>query len=279
MKKPLILLALSLLVFSSCNNNSSVESEYTSASDSVSKDPNDEVIESLMSFKEKLLTLDGDVSKKSYSTQQINNYSALNMEVEENGTLESYKDNFVVNEFSQKINESKPSYGHKERGVFDSERLYQITYYGDNDSANSVTYFVNNENNLNTMFNIGFATEYSSNMIDFTILYFETAKTEHMRLELKTNFNNIEFVKNGTITLQYRFIYYAPTGTTKLEEVQRDDTLTIKDGVIIKSETEMLYGQQDSINYQHMTSVSTYEHEEITAFTGVKLNPTDFQTL
>ncbi|MCH5180011.1 MAG: hypothetical protein J1F32_02215 [Erysipelotrichales bacterium] len=277
MKKSLIILALSLFIFSSCNNNSSVVSEY--ASDSVSKDPNDEVIESLMSFKEKLLVLDGNVSKKSYSTQQINNYSALNMEVEENGTLVRYQDNFVVNEFSQKINEGKPSSGHKERGVFDSERLYQITYYGDKDSANSVTYFVNNENNLNTMFNIGFATEYSSNMIDFTIMYFETAKTEHMRLELKTNFNNIEFVKNGTITLQYRFIYYAPTGKTKLEEVQRDDTLTIKNGVIIKSETEMLYGQQDSINYQHMTSVSTYDHEEITAFTGVKLNPTDFQTL
>ena len=275
MKKSFVVLTLSLLLFTSCKGNSTNSSSSSSSSSSSINNSADTIL-FLNQFKEELLAFDGNVSKRTYQTVQTNDYSGLDMEIKETGDYTLYQDNFLINQFSQTINDSTNVSGRRERGIADSSRLYQITYYGNQDGDNSVTYYVNNEANLTAMFNLGFVSEYISQILDTTIYYYEMQEQENLRLSLTTNYSQVSFPTNGTITLQYRFIYYANTSMTKLEEVQRDDILTIENGMIVSSSTTMLYALQDAINYQYMTSEATYIYDTIQAFDGTKLNPTDF---
>ncbi len=278
MKKSLILFTLSLLLFTSCkgNSTSSSSTKTSTSSNSSSVNGSEDTVLLLNQFKEKLLSFDGNVSKRTYHTEQTNDYSGLDMEIEETGYYTLYQDNFLINQFSQTINEGINVSGRKERGIADANRLYQITYYGNQDGDNSVSYYVNNQTNLEAMFNLGFVSEYISQILDTTIYYYEMQEQENLRLSLTTNYREIQFPTNGTVTLQYRFIHYANSSTTKLEEVQRDDILMIENGVIVSSNTTMLYALQDAINYQYMTSEVTYIYDTLQAFEGTKLNPADF---
>lgn len=274
MRKSVGFIFLALLL-SSCNEHNSTSNSGTSNSISNSVQSSTSVvlnqnIVKLTNFKNRLLKLKHDVSSCTYTTSQTDNYSALNVEAVESGTKALYSDNFMTNIFSQTIGEETFS-GRRELGLINN-MIYQINYYGDDDSNNNVKYYEDNETSRQGLFSLDFVTEYVNNILDYTIKYYE----RNGRYSLKTNFEEVTFPDNGAIKLQYHFIYYSSDGTIKAEEVQREDTLTLSNGYIMSSKTSMMYGIQNSVNYKYMNSETSYKYEELKEYTETKLDPSKF---
>ena len=273
---------IALLVFTSvfcisCNDNkinSSSNSSNTSST-STSVDASQEAVKVLNSFKEKLNSISYVVSKEQFDIKQTDNYYGMDMEVGEKGESVLYNGDFVVTNFTQSIGDSKVT-GRREMGIAENNNLYQINYFGEGDSDNSVFYFLNNDYNKKVLLSLDFVTDYINNKINVTLSYYET---EGLKLSLITNYDSIDLSKDGTVLLQYRFINYAANGVNKSEEVQRDDELVIKNGKIISSSTTMIYSIEDGVNYKYLESKSTYSYDSLTDYPEEKLNPSDFKVV
>ncbi len=273
---------IALLVFTSvfcisCNDNkinSSSNSSNTSST-STSVDASQETVKVLNSFKEKLNSISYVVSKEQFDIKQTDNYYGMDMEVGEKGESVLYNGDFVVTNFTQSIGDSKVT-GRREMGIAENNNLYQINYFGEGDSDNSVFYFLNNDYNKKVLLSLDFVTDYINNIINVTLSYYET---EGLKLSLITNYDSIDLSKDGTVLLQYRFINYAANGVNKSEEVQRDDELVIKNGKIISSSTTMIYSIEDGVNYKYLESKSTYSYDSLTDYPEEKLNPSDFKVV
>lgn len=273
---------IALLVFTSvfcisCNDNkinSSSNSSNTSST-STSVDASQEVVKVLNSFKEKLNSISYVVSKEQFDIKQTDNYYGMDMEVGEKGESVLYNGDFVVTNFTQSIGDSKVT-GRREMGIAENNNLYQINYFGEGDSDNSVFYFLNNDYNKKVLLSLDFVTDYINNIINVTLSYYEA---EGLKLSLITNYDSIDLSKDGTVLLQYRFINYAANGVNKSEEVQRDDELVIKNGKIISSSTTMIYSIEDGVNYKYLESKSTYSYDSLTDYPEEKLNPSDFKVV
>ena len=277
----LILLHISFIFTSvfciSCNDNkinSSSNSSNTSST-STSVDASQETVKVLNSFKEKLNSISYVVSKEQFDIKQTDNYYGMDMEVGEKGESVLYNGDFVVTNFTQSIGDSKVT-GRREMGIAENNNLYQINYFGEGDSDNSVFYFLNNDYNKKVLLSLDFVTDYINNIINVTLSYYET---EGLKLSLITNYDSIDLSKDGTVLLQYRFINYAANGVNKSEEVQRDDELVIKNGKIISSSTTMIYSIEDGVNYKYLESKSTYSYDSLTDYPEEKLNPSDFKVV
>lgn len=273
---------IALLVFTSvfcisCNDNkinSSSNSSNTSST-STSVDASQETVKVLNSFKEKLNSISYVVSKEQFDIKQTDNYYGMDMEVGEKGESVLYNGDFVVTNFTQSIGNSKVT-GRREMGIAENNNLYQINYFGEGDSDNSVFYFLNNDYNKKVLLSLDFVTDYINNIINVTLSYYET---EGLKLSLITNYDSIDLSKDGTVLLQYRFINYAANGVNKSEEIQRDDELVIKNGKIISSSTTMIYSIEDGVNYKYLESKSTYSYDSLTDYPEEKLNPSDFKVV
>lgn len=273
---------IALLVFTSvfcisCNDNkinSSSNSSNTSST-STNVDASQEAVKVLNSFKEKLNSISYVVSKEQFDIKQTDNYYGMDMEVGEKGESVLYNGDFVVTNFTQSIGDSKVT-GRREMGIAENNNLYQINYFGEGDSDNSVFYFLNNDYNKKVLLSLDFVTDYINNIINVTLSYYET---EGLKLSLITNYDSIDLSKDGTVLLQYRFINYAANGVNKSEEVQRDDELVIKNGKIISSSTTMIYSIEDGVNYKYLESKSTYSYDSLTDYPEEKLNPSDFKVV
>lgn len=273
---------IALLVFTSvfcisCNDNkinSSSNSSNTSST-STSVDASQEAVKVLNSFKEKLNSISYVVSKEQFDIKQTDNYYGMDMEVGEKGESVLYNGDFVVTNFTQSIGDSKVT-GRREMGIAENNNLYQINYFGEGDSDNSVFYFLNNDYNKKVLLSLDFVTDYINNIINVTLSYYEA---EGLKLSLITNYDSIDLSKDGTVLLQYRFINYAANGVNKSEEVQRDDELVIKNGKIISSSTTMIYSIEDGVNYKYLESKSTYSYDSLTDYPEEKLNPSDFKVV
>lgn len=273
---------IALLVFTSvfcisCNDNkinSSSNSSNTSST-STSVDASQETVKVLNSFKEKLNSISYVVSKEQFDIKQTDNYYGMDMEVGEKGESILYNGDFIVTNFTQSIGDSKVT-GRREMGIAENNNLYQINYFGEGDSDNSVFYFLNNDYNKKVLLSLDFVTDYINNIINVTLSYYET---EGLKLSLITNYDSIDLSKDGTVLLQYRFINYAANGVNKSEEVQRDDELVIKNGKIISSSTTMIYSIEDGVNYKYLESKSTYSYDSLTDYPEEKLNPSDFKVV
>lgn len=276
MKNKYYLLALPAIILCACNSpKESIQSADTPSSIETIHGKQ-EAIDCITRFKTQLLSLNHTVSSKTYSINQVDNYYSLDIETKESGTTTLYNNDFLATEFEQQIGETSKVAGRRESGITPTNNIYSIDYFGENDNQNKVTYYENNAANKAHVFNFGFVNDYVTLILDLTLYYYES---EGLKLSLATNYDSLDLSKDGTHTLQYRFIYFAGNGTTKLEEVQRDDKITILNGKIVSSETTMLYGQQDSINYKYMESTSTYAYDALTDYSGTKLNPSDFTTV
>ncbi len=273
---------IALLVFTSvfcisCNNNkiNSSSTSSNTSSTSTSVDASQEAFKVLNSFKEKLNSISYVVSKEQFDIKQTDNYYGMDMEVGEKGESVLYNGDFVVTNFTQSIGNSKVT-GRREMGIAENNNLYQINYFGEGDSDNSVFYFLNNDYNKKVLLSLDFVTDYINNIINVTLSYYET---EGLKLSLITNYDSIDLSKDGTVLLQYRFINYAANGVNKSEEVQRDDELVIKNGKIISSSTTMIYSIEDGVNYKYLESKSTYSYDSLTDYPEEKLNPSDFKVV
>ncbi len=273
---------IALLVFTSvfcisCNDNkiNSSSTSSNTSSTSTSVDASQETVKVLNSFKEKLNSISYVVSKEQFDIKQTDNYYGMDMEVGEKGESVLYNGDFVVTNFTQSIGDSKVT-GRREMGIAENNNLYQINYFGEGDSDNSVFYFLNNDYNKKVLLSLDFVTDYINNIINVTLSYYET---EGLKLSLITNYDSIDLSKDGTVLLQYRFINYAANGVNKSEEVQRDDELVIKNGKIISSSTTMIYSIEDGVNYKYLESKSTYSYDSLTDYPEEKLNPSDFKVV
>ena len=273
---------IALLVFTSvfcisCNDNkiNSSSTSSNTSSTSTSVDASQEAFKVLNSFKEKLNSISYVVSKEQFDIKQTDNYYGMDMEVGEKGESVLYNGDFVVTNFTQSIGNSKVT-GRREMGIAENNNLYQINYFGEGDSDNSVFYFLNNDYNKKVLLSLDFVTDYINNIINVTLSYYET---EGLKLSLITNYDSIDLSKDGTVLLQYRFINYAANGVNKSEEVQRDDELVIKNGKIISSSTTMIYSIEDGVNYKYLESKSTYSYDSLTDYPEEKLNPSDFKVV
>lgn len=266
MKK--ILLLFLILSLGACNNAGSSNSNNSSQDSSrLSSTINQIERERVEDMKNNLLKLNYKVSSNTYSISQ-EDYYGISIEVEETGSATLYDDNFVVKEFEQKIGDSSVL-GRIETGINDGN-IYQITYYGENDTNNSVKNYIDNDKNRELIFDIGFVNEYVSNILDVTLAYLTN---EENKIYLNTNFDEIDLSSDGEKKLQYRFISYAPNGKDKIEEVQRDDTLTITNGKITRVKTVMLYSLQDGVNSKYMEKDISFSYEKLVSFEGEKINP------
>lgn len=273
---------IALLVFTSvfcisCNDNkiNSSSTSSNTSSTSTSVDASQETVKVLNSFKEKLNSISYVVSKEQFDIKQTDNYYGMDMEVGEKGESVLYNGDFVVTNFTQSIGDSKVT-GRREMGIAENNNLYQINYFGEGDSDNSVFYFLNNDYNKKVLLSLDFVTDYINNIINVTLSYYET---EGLKISLITNYDSIDLSKDGTVLLQYRFINYAANGVNKSEEVQRDDELVIKNGKIISSSTTMIYSIEDGVNYKYLESKSTYSYDSLTDYPEEKLNPSDFKVV
>lgn len=284
MRKSIGFIFLALLL-SSCNehnstsgsvaNNSasnsvisnSISNSQPSASPSVVTNQN---VVKLTNFKNRLLTLKHEVSSCVYTTNQIDNFNAINIEATESGTKNLYSGNFMINSFDQKIGDTTLS-GRRELGLINNS-IYQINYFGENDTSNNVKYYEDNETSRQGLLQLDFVTDYVMNILDLTISYYEQSG----RYSLTTNFENITFPNDGTIKLEYRFINYSNDGRVKVEDIQRDDTLTIENNRIVAAKTTMFYGIENSVNYKYKQSEFTYKYDALTEYTEEKLDPTKF---
>ena len=273
---------IALLVFTSvfcisCNDNkiNSSSTSSNTSSTSTSVDASQEAVKVLNSFKEKLNSISYVVSKEQFDIKQTDNYYGMDMEVGEKGESVLYNGDFVVTNFTQSIGDSKVT-GRREMGIAENNNLYQINYFCEGDSDNSVFYFFFFFYNKKVLLSLDFVTDYINIIINVTLSYYET---EGLKLSLITNYDSIDLSKDGTVLLQYRFINYAANGVNKSEEVQRDDELVIKNGKIISSSTTMIYSIEDGVNYKYLESKSTYSYDSLTDYPEEKLNPSDFKVV
>lgn len=119
-----------------------------------------------------------------------------------------------------------------------------------------------------------FASEYINSIINVTLSYY---RLNAYKYSLTTNFDTVNLSEDGEVTIQYRFIVYEKVGMGIIEEVQRDDRITILDNKITSCETTMLYSMQDGINFKYMEKTQQYAYNELTDYDGEKLNPADFK--
>lgn len=279
MKKFVIVLLLTLSL-SSCNKENNKDS-YSNSNVNSFKESSSEVIssskisssinkteeEKIIEMKNDLLKLNYQVSENTYSILQ-EDYYGITVEIEETGSTRLYDDNFIVKEFEQKIGDNS-ILGRNEIGIKD-DNIYQLTYYGENDTNNSIKYYVDNDNNRKQIFDIGFVNEYVNNILDVTLEYLNN---DENKISLSTNFEQIDLFSDGSKTLKYRFTSFAPNGKNKIEEVERDDILTIVNGKITKVKTKMLYELQDGVNYKYMEKEVSFKYEELVSYDDEKLNP------
>lgn len=280
-------LLLSIFLLFSCNNSSTNSNESLFISDESSS--SSETINSLSSsseeysqldlvkkIKNELLLFDDTVSSCTYSVDQVD-YYGISIESHEEGTKNLYNDNFLSNDFTQKISDDSFS-GKKEYGITGSVikgyKIYEIVYYGQDDKNNKVNYYDKSDASIAYYFDIGFVNDYINNILDLTILYFENSTS---KLSLITNFADLDLSSDGEKTLNYRFTSYAANGININEKCDRDDVIVIENGKIVSCKTTMRYDIQDSTNYKYMEKESHYYYEALSDYNGDKLNPKDYE--
>lgn len=268
MKKILYGLLTFCFLLTSCKKDNS----DNSSTSQTEKDIVREIVASLNNFSERLNEFDKGVSAKTYTINQTDNYYGIDVESIQSGTYQKYNDDFMTNIFEQNIGDSSVL-GKEETGIL-TDRIYEISYFGENDSSNCVIYYPNTDSNHDAIFNLDFASEYINSIINVTLSYY---RLNAYKYSLTTNFDTVNLSEDGEVTIQYRFIVYEKAGMGIIEEVQRDDKITILDNKITSCETTMLYSMQDGINFKYMEKTQQYAYNELTDYDGEKLNPADFK--
>ena len=91
---------------------------------------------------------------------------------------------------------------------------------------------------------------------------------------LVTNFNEESFIDDGTLTLSIRFTVEEDNVVSI--QLERDDVLTIENGIVIEDEVTSLVSYMDGANYIYQEASYKFIEGELTEFTGARLDPTEF---
>ena len=232
-------------------------------------------LEGLYDFVDELLAYDEGINQQVYSTTRRDNYSAIDIYATQEGTITQYKD-FYVDDFSQYYDEdtSNKYYGIIQRGITtyqNQEAFYQITDYTVDNSSDSVQYIVYDESQKDFVFGVGFAHYYYYNYLPFLS---QLLNSEQEGAVFTTNFNKSSLVENGTVNLTTH--YYVGDVEAADIEAMREDILTIVDGTIVSATTTSYYGLMQATNFNYQTSTMRFVKGEIGEFSGVRLNPENY---
>lgn len=219
-----------------------------------------------------LVNYDEGVNSQKYSISQTDNYSAIDIETHQEGTITRYID-FYEDKFSQTYDEGTIS-GVRQRGTTtyqDQEAFYQITDYEDDDANDSVAYSLYSENLEDFVFGVGFIHYYYYNF--YTL--FSSIASAYSDAILVSNINDLEFKDNGIITL-YSTIFVGDQNNADIE-FTREDIITIENKVITKAFSTQLYGLIGKTNYNYSEIKYEFSLGEIEEYSGTKLDPSDYQ--
>ncbi len=219
-----------------------------------------------------LVNYDEGVNSQKYSISQTDNYSAIDIETHQEGTITRYID-FYEDKFSQTYDEETIN-GVRQRGIAtyqDQEAFYQITDYEDDDANDSAAYSLYSENLEDFVFGVGFIHYYYYNF--YTL--FSSIASAYSDAILVSNISDLDFKDNGIITL-YSTIFVGDQDNADIE-FTREDIITIENKVITKVSSTQLYGLIGNTNYNYSEIKYEFSLGEIEEYSGTKLDPSDYQ--
>ena len=223
-----------------------------------------------------LLAYDEGINEQTYQIKQQDNYSALDIYSVQEGTITKYND-FYEDKFTQYFDDAPENalHGVIQRGIstyLNQDVFYNITDYEEDDTSDSVMYAYYDESAKDYVFGVGFGHYYYYNYFMSTLAPYIESNPEGI---LETNFNKNSFIDNGILMLMTNF--YVGEKDSPDFQLQRYDTLTIENGVVVKAETESLQGMGGNVNFKLQTSVTEFKKGEIKDFSGEKLDPANYQ--
>lgn len=228
-------------------------------------------IDSYTSFIEDLLPYDSGIVSQTYTSTQTDYYGAIEMEYTQTGTRTRYLDNFYEDNFKQ-ISDDVEFFGVNQRGVTTYqgvECFYNIMDYTADDESDYVQYSQYDESQNDFVFATGFAHQYFYNYLT-TLLALMSTYTG----TLTTNLHPSLLVDNGTIVLSSMFIVGNEIDFSI--KLQRNDILTVSNGVIIKAQTTQLYSLMSNTNYQYLESTTDFITGQLGAYQGTRLDPSAY---
>lgn len=221
-------------------------------------------------FKNKLISLSEDCSKKEGTQTDENYYGAITVKVTEDNTKIRYKDNFVKADFVQTYETDKIS-GTEEVGIKDN-KFYLIRDYGKDDPNNYVIYANYDEKYSEDNLSVGFSRSYFGGGYDVCKNFIDS--NESIKYKFEYNYHDVDLSKDGEVRLY--LIYEQYSSKTVAVKYEREDYLTIKDNKIIKSKSTVLYSLMDNTNYNYSQSTFNYFYDAYKEYTGTKLNPSNY---
>lgn len=222
-------------------------------------------------FKNKLISLSDDCSKKEGTQTDENYYGAITVTVKEDNTKIRYKDNFVKADFVQTYDGNDKINGTEEVGIKDN-KFYLIRDYGKDDPNNYVIYAKYDENFSEDNLSVGFSRAYFGGGYDVCKNFIDS--NESIKYKFEYNYHDVDLSKDGEVKLY--LIYEQYSSKTVVVKYEREDYLTIKNNKIIKSKSTILYSLMDNTNYNYSVSTFNYSYDAYQEYSGTKLNPSNY---
>ena len=242
------------------------------------KDLSDTYIDSIEEFNAvlpEIFKYSDNIVSQEYQILQTDNYGGVSVDSSQGGTRTRYLNNFYEDQFVQSFSDSETDEisGITQRGIINQNNLdyfYEVTDYLNDDSGDSASYIPYQEENIDLNLNVGFGYSYYRDYL--TTLFGMMSNNPSGRLV--TNFNEDSFIDDGTLTLSIRFTVEEDNVVSI--QLERDDVLTIENGIVIEDEVTSLVSYMDGANYIYQEASYNFIEGELTEFTGTRLDPTEF---
>lgn len=260
----IILPIVSIVLLSGCNNiensssSTSISSSISSSTSITSTTSEEPAIEdNIEAVRQIVKELKGNYNHASYTITQLDYYGAVDITTTRAGEKTSYHDYFYQDLYSEQIGESTPYNGRIDRGFDNSEHLYQITQV--DNMLDKI--FIDRDDNgeypadyLEYFFSVDFATIYCYEVLDSSL----TALKQYSGCSayLDTNIFDVDFNQDGVKSFNYRLTF--KKGSYVQFEFYREDTLTIQNSEIIKSQSSYYQSVEDATNYQSIANEIEY---------------------
>ncbi len=274
MKKHVFLLTLSALLMVGCAGNessSSLSSFSSSSSSSESSTPKTDA-EYLEALGEKLLSLEGKISKSSSTMKRLFSYiGGLEIYVEDEYTTTRYVNDgsYVKETIGTTAIEDEDPLAYKQQVFDNGKKFYKIKVYEDDDSTTEQS-------------SSKYAASSAESVYDVGQAYTEIANFNYMMEKANGDttvysFENIEgVIKDNKLSYSYSLSFYETDEDSSEEEktlsqcIAYENTFTIKDGLIThlsqKYQSDVYAG--DSSQTVIVNLDEDYKHNEYSTFSG-----------
>ena len=284
-KKVLFIFPALLFLGSSCVSNESVtppiddnqNNEEDQNGDNTQKPQEPELTEEekLEKFRNDILALGKGASKCVSTVEQTDGYGDLTVEAIQKATSILYSNDFKREEFESSMSSTKIN-GVKETGIVEKEgkKLYQICDFTEDDGDDSVAYMNYSDELKDINLDVGFSFLMNTSVF---LPYDQSQDVTNLTYTFSYNFtqDNIDLTKDGKVTLSFESI--AKQGVTEFERYQFQSEITIESGKITKANVVMKESIMGDANYRFLEGEYIYYYEEITEFTGTKLDPSNYK--